>query len=115
MSTNHILLVEGGYEGNPNHSYAVHENINEDTSFFWHGLTAGFGTFYGTRPSNTDIIIQNKIAPKKQNQKVFKYQSNDENSEDTIVKIKNRPGQKYDDPPLENKIAPRSTRITFLQ
>lgn len=89
-------------------------NVNENTSFSWHGLTAGFGTFYGARP-NTDVIIQNKIAPKEQNQKIPKYQSNDENSEYTITKIKNEPERGYDDPPLENKIAPRNAKIIFVR
>nr|XP_012232160.1 PREDICTED: uncharacterized protein LOC105677858 [Linepithema humile] len=106
----------GGHEGNqPNQTYAVHENVNEDTSFSWHGLTAGFGTLYGTRPSNTDVIIENKIAPKQRKQKVFKYQSNYEHSDDAIAKIKNKPGREYDEPPLENKIAPRSAKVKFVR
>lgn len=107
-----LLLVEAGYEGNQPSQIYAHENVNEDTSFSWQGLTAGFGTFYGSRPSNTDVIIQNKIAPKEKRQ-MNRYQSDDENSEDTIAKIKNKPG--YDDPPLENKIAPRSAKVKFVR
>ncbi|XP_018055945.1 PREDICTED: uncharacterized protein LOC108692277 isoform X2 [Atta colombica] len=87
--------IHGGYLGNhPQHTYEVHENVNEDTSFSWHGLTAGFSTFTGIRPSNISIKIENKVAPKEN--------------------IKNKLAQEYDDP-LENKIAPRNGRVTFVQ
>lgn len=98
----------------PQHTYEVHEDVNEDTSFSWHGLTAGFGTFYGTRPSSTSIQIENKIAPKETRQKVSKYPSDDTNLQNKIVK--NKPvSDEYDDPPLQNKIAPKNGRVTFVQ
>ncbi|KYN35384.1 hypothetical protein ALC56_10219 [Trachymyrmex septentrionalis] len=87
--------IHGGHlENHPQHTYEVHEDINEDTSFSWHGLTAGFGTFTGIRPSSTSIKIENKVAPKEN--------------------IKNKLAQEYDDP-LENKIAPRNRRVIFVQ
>ncbi|XP_012537468.1 uncharacterized protein LOC105837330 [Monomorium pharaonis] len=107
--------IHGGHLGNrPQHTYEVHENVNEDTSFFWHGLTAGFGTFAGTRPSSTSIKIENKIAPKEKRQKVFKYPIENVNLQNKIAKIKNKEHE-YDDPPLENKIAPRNGKIVFMQ
>jgi len=99
----------------PQHTYQVHENINEDTSFSWHGLTAGIGSFYGMRPSNTSINIENKIAPKEKRQKVSKYPSDDVNPQNKIARIKNKLVREYDDPPLQNKIAPRNGRIAFMQ
>lgn len=87
--------IHGGHPGNhPQHTYEVHEDVNEDTSFSWHGLTAGFGTFTGIRPSSTSIKIENKVAPKEN--------------------IKNKLTQEYNDP-LENKIAPRNGRVAFVQ
>ncbi|XP_025993778.2 uncharacterized protein LOC105201044 [Solenopsis invicta] len=108
-------IHHGGHLGNrPQHTYEVHENVNEDTSFFWHGLTAGFGTFTGTRPSSTSIKIENKIAPKEKKQKVSKYPIVDINAQNKITKIKNKEHE-FDDPPLENKIAPRNGRILFAR
>jgi len=110
------LFVKGGHLGNrPQHTYEVHEDVNEDTSFSWHGLTAGFGTFFGTRPSSTSVKIENKIAPKEKRQKVSKYPNDDVNLQNKIVKIRNKPAREYDDPPLENKIAPRNGRVVFAQ
>lgn len=88
--------IHDGHLGNrPQHTYEVHEDINEDTSFSWHGLTAGFGTFTGIRPSSTSIKIENKVAPKE--------------------KIKNKLAHGEYDDPLENKIAPRNGRVAFVQ
>lgn len=90
------MFVKDGHLGNrPQHTYEVHEDINEDTSFSWHGLTAGFGTFTGIRPSSTSIKIENKVAPKE--------------------KIKNKLAHGEYDDPLENKIAPRNGRVAFVQ
>ncbi|KYN23499.1 PREDICTED: uncharacterized protein LOC108758252 [Trachymyrmex cornetzi] len=87
--------IHDAHLGNhPQHTYEVHEDINEDTSFSWHGLIAGFGTFTGIRPSSTSIKIENKVAPKEN--------------------IKNKLTQEYYDP-LENKIAPRNGRVAFVQ
>ncbi|XP_011701877.1 PREDICTED: uncharacterized protein LOC105458275 isoform X2 [Wasmannia auropunctata] len=105
--------IHGGHR--PQHTYEVHEDVNEDTSFSWHGLTAGFGSFTGTRPSSTSIKIENKVAPKEKRQKISKYPSDNVNLQNKIVKIRNKPIRKYDDPPLENKIAPRNGRIVFVQ
>ncbi|XP_011868284.1 PREDICTED: uncharacterized protein LOC105562228 [Vollenhovia emeryi] len=91
----------GGHLGNrPQHTYEVHEDVNEDTSFSWHGVTAGIGTLSGTRPSSTSTKIENKVAPKEKRQKASK--------------IKNEPLHEYRDPPLENKIAPRNGRVAFV-
>ncbi|KAL6265571.1 hypothetical protein P5V15_002367 [Pogonomyrmex californicus] len=107
--------ILGSHGHRPQHTYEVHEDINEDTTFSWHGLTAGFGTFYGTRPSSTSFKIENKIAPKDKNQKISKYPNDDANLQNKIVKGTNKPVYEYDDPPLENKIAPRNGRVTFMQ
>ncbi|XP_072746890.1 uncharacterized protein [Anoplolepis gracilipes] len=108
----------GQHFGNrPQHTYEVHEDINEDTSFCWHGLTAGFGSFQGTRPSSTSIKIENKIAPQERRQTLPpKYPSVDVNSQNKITKIKNKLiGEYHDDSPIENKIAPRNGKLTFVR
>lgn len=127
-----FLLLEGGLLGNrPQHTYEVHEDINEDTSFSWHGLTAGFGSFHGVRPSSTAIKIENKIAPREKRQKSPKYPSVDINSQNKITKIRNKLTHDDDsskiknkiapkvenkiDPKIENKIAPRSGKVTFVR
>lgn len=100
----------------PQHTYEVHEDINEDTSFSWHGLTAGFGSFYGTRPSSTAIKIANKIAPYEKKQKIPEYPSIDVNIQNKITKIKNKPIREYvDDLPIENKIAPKNSKVAFVR
>ncbi|XP_050447070.1 uncharacterized protein LOC126849358 [Cataglyphis hispanica] len=107
----------GGLLGNrPQHMYEVHEDINEDTSFSWHGLTAGFGSFHGTRPSSTAIKIENKIAPQEERQKTSKYPIVDVNSQNKITKIRNKLLHEYhDDSPIENKIAPRNGKVSFVR
>jgi len=113
-----FLLFEGGLLGNrPQHTYEVHEDVNEDTSFSWHGLTAGFASFHGTRPSSTAIKIENKIAPQEKRQKSPKYPSFDTNSQNKITKIRNKLIHEYDDDSseIENKIAPRNGKITFVR
>lgn len=108
------MFAKGGHLGSrPQHTYKVHEDVNEDTSFSWHGLIAGIGNFYGTRPSSTSIKIENKIAPKEK--KISKYPSDDVIPQNKIAKIRNKLIHEYDDPPLENKIAPRNGKITFVQ
>ncbi|XP_077268885.1 uncharacterized protein LOC143900956 [Temnothorax americanus] len=109
--------IHGGFLGNrPQHNYEVHEDVNEDSSFSWHGLTAGFGSFNGIRrPSSASIKVENKIAPKEKRQKVSKYPSDDVNPQNKIANIRNKPMREYDDPPLENKIAPRIGRVAFVQ
>ncbi|KAL0134421.1 hypothetical protein PUN28_001302 [Cardiocondyla obscurior] len=109
-------IHHGGHFGNrPQHTYEVHEDVNEDTSFSWHGLTAGISSLYGTRPSTSSIKIENKIAPKEKRQKVLKYPSGDVNPQNKLTKIRSKPSRGYDEPPLENKIAPRSGRVAFVQ
>ncbi|GAB1865849.1 hypothetical protein CAJAP_06928 [Camponotus japonicus] len=121
-----ILGSHGGLLGNrPQHTYEVHEDVNEDTSFSWHGLTAGFASLHGTRPSSTAIKIENKIAPQEKRQKSPKYPSFDTNSQNKITKIRNKLIHEYDDdsseienkiaPKIENKIAPRNGKITFVR
>ncbi|KAM0727607.1 hypothetical protein ACS0PU_005856 [Formica fusca] len=107
----------GGLLGNrPQHEYEVHKDVNEDTSFSWHGLTAGFGSFHGTRPSSTAIKIENKIAPKEERQKIPKYPNVDVNSQNKITKIRNKPIREYDDDSLiQNKIAPRNGKVAFVR
>lgn len=100
--------------GHRPNGYEVHENVNEDTSYSWHGITAGFGTV-NTRPFASAIKIENKIAPKQTKQKVPKHSTNNENSQNKIAKTRYKPTREHDDPPLENKIAPKQGRITFTQ
>jgi len=107
------MIVEGVLGNRPHHGYEVHEEVNEDTAFSWHGLTAGFGTFYGTRPSSS-IKIENKIAPKEKKQKDFQFTNDDVNPQNKIARIKNKPAREDDDPPIENKIAPRNGKVTFV-
>ncbi|XP_014475653.1 PREDICTED: uncharacterized protein LOC106744976 [Dinoponera quadriceps] len=102
-----------GLTGNrPQNTYEVYEDVNEDTSFSWHGITAGVGSFFGTRPSSSTIKIENKVAPKEKKEKTPIYSSNDVNLYNKIAKIKSKPER--GDPPLENKIAPRSGKVTFV-
>ncbi|KMQ96210.1 hypothetical protein RF55_3518 [Lasius niger] len=112
----HSHGIHGGHGNRPQHSYEVHEDVNEDTSFSWHGLTAGIGSFHGIRPSSTAIKIENKIAPQEKRQKVPKYPSVDVNYQNKITKITNKPIREYDDDsPIENKIAPRNGKVTFVR
>lgn len=112
----HLWLIKGELLGNrPQHTYEVHQDVNEDTSFSWHGLTAGFGSFYGARPSSTSIKIENKIAPEENRQKISKYPTVDVNSQNKITKIRNKLIHEYDDDsPIENKIAPKSGKVAFV-
>ncbi|XP_020283166.1 uncharacterized protein LOC109854448 [Pseudomyrmex gracilis] len=103
-----------GSNGHRPNGYEVHENVDEDTSFSWHGITAGFGTVH-TRPFASAIKIENKVAPKQTKQKVPKYSTNNGNSQNKIANTRYKPTREYDDPPLENKIAPKQGRITFSQ
>lgn len=100
----------------PQHSYEVHENVNEDTSFSWHGLTAGFGSFHGTRPSSsgTFVKIDNKVAPKEDKGKTSKYLNDDVNPHNKVAKIKNKTERGDNYPPIENKIAPRTGKVIFV-
>ncbi|CAL1685329.1 unnamed protein product [Lasius platythorax] len=112
----HSHGIHGGHGNRPQHTYEVHEDVNEDTSFSWHGLTAGIGSFHGIRPSSTAIKIENKIAPQEKRQKVPKYPSVDVNYQNKITKITNKPIREYDDDsPIENKIAPRNGKVTFVR
>ncbi|XP_070163209.1 uncharacterized protein [Polyergus mexicanus] len=107
----------GGLLGNrPQHTYEVHDDVNKDTSFSWHGLTAGYGSFHGTRPSSTAIKIENKIAPQQERQKIPKYPNVDVNSQNKIARIRNKPIREYDDDsPIQNKIAPRNGKVAFVR
>ncbi|EFN87764.1 hypothetical protein EAI_13400 [Harpegnathos saltator] len=98
----------------PQNTYEVHEDVNEDTTFSWHGLTAGFGSFFNTRPPNTNIKIENKVAPKEKKEKTSKYSSDDVDLYNKVAKMKNKPEREDNGPPLENKIAPRSGKIKFV-
>ncbi|XP_017881867.1 keratin, type I cytoskeletal 9-like [Ceratina calcarata] len=95
----------GSTSGNQN-TYEVHENIEEDTNFTWHGNTGG--TFSGSRPTSTQIVIQNKIAPKDKRPYPYKY------SYDNLNRIQNKIAPtSEEDYPIENKIAPKSNKISF--
>lgn len=111
-----VCITEGLLGNRPQHTYAVHEDVDEDASFAWHGLTAGFGSFHGSRPGSSGIKIQNKIAPKEKKQKDFKYSSDDDvTPQNRIARMrKSKPTREDDDPPLQNKIAPRNGKITFV-
>ncbi|XP_017798794.1 PREDICTED: uncharacterized protein LOC108579679 [Habropoda laboriosa] len=105
--------IQGGQGVMNNHqnTYEVHENVEEDTNYQWHGITAGFGTYSGSRPTNTQITIQNKIAPKDESPYKYHYDR-------TRLQQKIRPNVAdklgyEEDPPIQNKIAPRSGRISF--
>ncbi|XP_060816842.1 uncharacterized protein LOC132907615 [Bombus pascuorum] len=90
--------------------YEVHENVEEDTNYFWHGITAGFGTISGSRPSSAHISIQNKVAPKdKRPNKSY----DDFRIQNKIAPNKENGLDYEDDPPLQNKIAPKRSRISF--
>lgn len=97
----------GGTSGNNQNTYEVHENVEEDSNYSWHGITAGFGSVHGSRPSNTEITIQNKIAPK--DDVSNGYFHDDSKIQHKITNVRDR----FEDPPLENKIAPKSNRISF--
>ncbi|KAK9297076.1 hypothetical protein QLX08_009095 [Tetragonisca angustula] len=90
--------------------YEVHETIEEDTNYSWHGITAGFGTFSGSRPTSAHISVQNKIAPK--DERPIKYHD-DPPIQNKIAPSTGNELDYEDDPPLENKIAPKSNRISF--
>lgn len=110
------MIAKGntGLLGNrPQNTYEVHEDINEDTSFSWHGVTAGFGSFIGTRPSHTAITIENKVAPKEKKEKPYKYSNDEINLNNKVTKIRNKPENDDNYPPLENKIAPKTKKIIF--
>lgn len=76
-------MFTGGYE--------VHEHIDEDESFMWHGITAGFGSYSGSRPSS--VKIQNKVAPR-------------EDQSDRLKASHRMRYQEDEEPPLQNKVAP---------
>ncbi|OAD61236.1 hypothetical protein WN48_00555, partial [Eufriesea mexicana] len=122
LVSNHGLLgsIQGPFGGHGGHGgthggqpgsggYEVHEQVEEDTNYSWHGVTAGIGTYYGSRPSNTRITIQNKIAPRDEMLNRYPY-------DDTRIQNKIAPNVRLDyedDPPLQNKVAPRNNRVTF--
>nr|XP_012138370.1 PREDICTED: uncharacterized protein LOC100876722 isoform X1 [Megachile rotundata] len=103
----HGPLGSHGSHGSTNNqnTYEVHENVEEDTNYSWHGITAGFGSLYGSRPTQAEITIQNKIAPKDDISNGYKIQHK-------IASSRDRP-RFEEDAPLENKIAPKSNRISF--
>ncbi|XP_053972994.1 uncharacterized protein LOC128873433 [Hylaeus volcanicus] len=102
----------GSLTGSNQNTYEVHENVEEDTGYAWHGITAGIGTVYGSRPTNA-FTIQNKIAPKED--KPNKYTYDDSQIQNKIAPVTNfRDRFRYEEePPLQNKIAPKSNRIAF--
>lgn len=94
----------------------MHENVDEGTSFSWHGLTAGFGSFFSGRPTSADAVkIENKIAPKETRQKFSKYPSDGAGTRNQATKIVRTKPERADEPPLENKVAPRNARVTFVR
>ncbi|XP_076375665.1 uncharacterized protein LOC117226603 [Megalopta genalis] len=106
--------IHGGHGSGTNngqHTYEVHENIEEDTAYTWHGITAGFGTYHGSRPTNTITTIQNKIAPKDKKQITFNYENNGYNKIASNTATNGL--QNEEDGPIQNKIAPKSNRISF--
>lgn len=107
----HIEIFVGTHGGQGSTgSYEVHENVEEDTNYSWHGITAGFGTISGSRPTSAHISIQNKIAPK--DKRPNKYYD-DFRIQNKIAPNKENGLDYEDDPPLQNKIAPKSSRILF--
>nr|XP_031839619.1 uncharacterized protein LOC116430087 [Nomia melanderi] len=108
---NHGVHGGQGSVNNGQHTYEVHENVEEDTSYTWHGLTAGIGTYHGSRPTSTFTTIQNKIAPKDRKPIVYNYENRIQAEAAPNTGVNNR--LEYEDPPIENKIAPRSNRIKF--
>ncbi|KZC04345.1 hypothetical protein WN55_02707, partial [Dufourea novaeangliae] len=106
--------IHGGHGGTMNngqHTYEVHENIDEDSSYIWHGITAGIGTYHGSKPTSTVTTITNKIAPKDHKSIKYNYEDRIQNKLPT-TDIKD-PLDYEDDPPIRNKIAPKSNRISF--
>lgn len=105
-----FVAGQGGI--NNQHTYEVHENVEEDTNYMWHGFTGGIGTFSGSRPTSTHISIQNKVAPKDERPNRYLYDAS--RPQNKIMPNANK--LEYDDElPLENKIAPKSSRIIFQQ
>ncbi|XP_031369519.1 uncharacterized protein LOC102672729 [Apis dorsata] len=102
--------IHGG-QGNAG-GYQVHEDIEEDTNYSWHGITAGIGTFSGSRPTSTRVTIQNKIAVKDEIPSDHPYDT--EQIQNKIApKIKGDKLRHEEDLPLQNKIAPKTNRISF--
>lgn len=113
----HLLIAEGNnrlHNNRPQNGYEVHEDVNENTSFSWNGLTVGFGSIFGTRPSSTTAKIENKIAPKETKERIFKYSANNVNPYNKDAKIKIKSVREDNYPPIENKIAPKTGRVTFV-
>lgn len=92
--------ILGDSEHGPN-MYQVHEEINEEND--------SVGTFFGHFSLNSSKDkLQNKVAPsidKERNDSIF---------ENISTRKKNKSRYPYDEPPLQNKVAPRNTRITFV-
>ncbi|KAF7403242.1 hypothetical protein HZH68_006036 [Vespula germanica] len=90
--------ILGDSEHGPN-MYQVHEEINEEND--------SVGTFFGHFSLNSSKDkLQNKVAPsidKERNDSIF---------ENISTRKKNKSRYPYDEPPLQNKVAPRNTRIT---
>ncbi|XP_047350904.1 uncharacterized protein LOC124949608 [Vespa velutina] len=95
----HEILGGGGHGSN---IYQVHENIDEGNG--------SVGTFFGHFSLNpSKDKIQNKIAPS------INDEQNDPIFDNISTRRKDRSRYRYDEhPPLENKIAPRNTKITFV-
>ncbi|XP_015181508.1 PREDICTED: uncharacterized protein LOC107069065 isoform X2 [Polistes dominula] len=94
----HEIINGNGYgQQHGSNMYQVHEIVDE-------GNHQSIGTFFGQFSLNTSKDqIRNKIAPSKEHNY---YPISDRIS----TKRKNR----YYEPPLENKIAPRNSRISFV-
>ncbi|XP_014601549.1 PREDICTED: uncharacterized protein LOC106785514 isoform X2 [Polistes canadensis] len=93
----HGIINGSGNGQHGSNMYQVHEQVDE-------GNHQSIGTFFGQFSLNTSKDkIRNKLAPSK------------EQNYDPISDRKDRSRyDRYDEPPLENKIAPRNSRISFV-
>ncbi|KAL2727339.1 uncharacterized protein V1478_007617 [Vespula squamosa] len=92
--------ILGGSEHGSN-MYQVHEQTNEGNE--------SVGTFFGHFSLNpSKDKLQNKVTPSTDNER------NDPIFENISTRRKDKSRYPYDEPPLQNKIAPRNTRITFV-
>lgn len=81
--------------------YQVHEEIDEGNE--------SVGTFFGHFSLNPlKDKIQNKIAPSTNDER------NDSIFDNISTRRKDKSRFRYDEPPLENKVAPRNSKITFV-
>ncbi|KAG7198391.1 hypothetical protein KM043_005782 [Ampulex compressa] len=107
--------IHGHHGGHGNQGifsgYPAQNTVNEEGSFAWHGITAGFGSIFGSAAK-----IENKVAPREQSSIHARDRYEDTSLQNKVAPIEYpRSRNKYQkqDPQLENKVAPRSDRVVF--